>query len=813
MLRFILCATFALFSFSCFATEYVGYQLKKDRLFIQLDEQTIRVRPLSEAALETLYVAENEFPSFAIAPKLNTTIVNPALTESEYAITYKVNDISLVFNKLALTMSYFYQDKLLTRHHVEAQTTAEVKFKFDLVENEVLMGAGERVLGMDRRGHKLPLYNRAHYGYTTYSEQMNYSLPAVMSNKKYVLLFDNTAKGWLDLGKTKSDNLVFNAVGGRSSFIISAADSYPKLIQEYVAVTGKQPMPARWFLGNHASRFGYKDQQQVLDTISLYRELDIPVDSIILDLYWFGKDVQGHMGHLTWDQQTFPEPEKMIAKLREMGVTTTLITEPFVLKQAKRHNEALAAGALSFNSDGSEVKYYDFYFGHTALVDVFSGKGQKWFSQVYKELATQGVTGVWGDLGEPEVHPQDMRHELSQFGIYATADEVHNGYGHQWANLVRDALAQQMPNTRPFILMRAGFAGSQRFGLIPWTGDVSRSWDGLKPQVELSLQMGLLGLSYTHSDLGGFAGDNYDKEMYIRWLQYGVFQPIYRPHGQDKVASEPVYHDRETQDILREFIKLRYSLLPYNYTLAYENSLTGMPLMRPMFFTDESDPELIEIKDQFMWGNAFLVKPVTDPGVSSVSVNLPAGNWYNYWTDEKYQGGRKIEFPVDLTKIPVLVKGGAVIPSVAPVKTTMEYSSKQLNLDFYYDDTVAVSTAKMYEDDGHSADAIAAKKYELLSFSSNLNKRKKELTLMLNRQLENSYSGMPKTRDIALTIHNVDQRITNLTVGNKTIEVVTNKDDFSNSTTSAYHELTSKLLKIKFLWADDSLILKINLSK
>ena len=809
MLRFILCATFTLFSFFTFATEYVGYQLKKDSLFIRLKEQTIQVRPLSKAAFETLYLSANEFPSFAIDPDIQKFDVKPSLTESEYAISYKVNDISLVFNKLALTMSYFYQDKLLTRHHVEIQKSPEVNFSFDLANNEVLMGGGERVLGMNRRGHKLPLYNRAHYGYTTYSEQMNYSLPAVMSNKKYVLLFDNTAKGWLDLGKTKSDNLVFNAVGGRSSFIITAADTYPALIQKYVEVTGKQPMPARWFLGNHASRFGYKSQQQVLDTIGLYRELDIPVDSIILDLYWFGKDVQGHMGHLTWDKEAFPEPEKMIAKLEEMGVKTTLITEPFVLKQAKRHNEALAAGALSLNLDGTEVKYYDFYFGHTALVDVFSSQGQQWFSKVYKELANQGVTGVWGDLGEPEVHPQDMQHQLSQYGLTATADEVHNGYGHQWAHLVSNTLKSHQPNTRPFILMRAGFAGSQRFGLIPWTGDVSRSWGGVKPQVELSLQMGLLGLAYTHSDLGGFAGDNYDKEMYIRWLQYGVFQPIYRPHAQDKVASEPVYHDRETQDILREYIKLRYSLLPYNYTLAYENTLTGMPLMRPMFFTDESNLDLTEVKDQFMWGNEFLVKPVTDPGVSFVSVSLPAGNWYNYWTDEKYLGDRTIMFPVDLTKIPVLVRGGAIIPSVAAVKSTMEYSSKHLSLDYYYDETVLSSTAKMYEDDGHSADAISAKKYELLAFNAKLDKEQKELKVELNRTIENNYSGMPETRDIALTIHNLDTTVSSIQVGDEIIEVTDNKGRFLSSEQSAYYEQASKLLKINFHWPDEDLVLKI----
>ena len=807
MLRFLVYATFILFSVSSYSIQYLGYKLKNDSLLIHTDQQVIQVRPLSKHALEIHYLTDNGFPSFAIDPELDSSSLKSNFTESEYALVFELNSLSMVLNKQALTMSFFNQGKLLTRHHIKAFEKPKVNFSFDLTQQEKLMGAGERVLGMDRRGHKLPLYNRAHYGYTTYSEQMNFSLPAIMSNKKYVLLFDNSAKGWLDLGKTQHDSLAFTAAGGRASFIIAAADTYPELIQEYVEVTGKQPMPARWFLDNHASRFGYKSQQEVLSTIKLYRELDIPVDSIILDLYWFGKDVQGHMGHLTWDRDMFPEPVEMIKQLKEMNVKTTLITEPFVLKQAKRHDEALAAEALSLNSAGTAVKYYDFYFGHTALVDVFSDNGKAWFSNVYRELADQGVTGVWGDLGEPEVHPEDMQHELSKFGITATADEVHNVYGHQWANVVKDAIDEALPNTRPFILMRAGFVGSQRFGLIPWTGDVSRSWDGLKPQVELSLQMGLLGLAYTHSDLGGFAGDNYDKEMYIRWLQYGVFQPIYRPHAQDKVPSEPVYHDSETQDILREYIKLRYSLIPYNYTLAYENALTGMPLMRPMFFSDESDPDLIEVKDQFMWGHDFLVKPVTTAGVSSVKVNLPQGNWFNYWTGEHYKGGKNINFPVDLTKIPVLVRAGAIIPSVEAVASLDNYTSENLNLDFYFDPSVPLSSARVFEDDGRSADSIENKKYEVLTFEFKNKKKLNQLELTFKRDVQGDYVGMPKNREINLTIHNLKSTVASLQLGKKQIEIYDSKEALASKKQGAYYDVLSQKFKLKFQWFEETTLL------
>ena len=165
---------------------------------------------------------------------------------------------------------------------------------------------------MDRRGHRLPLYNRAHYGYETESIQMNYSLPAVMSNKQYMLLFDNSAKGWVDLAKSEQNVLQFEAVAGRNAYIVIAGDSYPKLIANFTDISGTQPMLPRWAFGNFASRFGYRTQQEVMDTVAKFKALNIPLDSIIIDLYWFGKDIQGHMGNLVWDKgcllYTSPSP-------------------------------------------------------------------------------------------------------------------------------------------------------------------------------------------------------------------------------------------------------------------------------------------------------------------------------------------------------------------------------------------------------------------------------------------------------------------------------------------------------------------------
>lgn len=810
---------------------YLNHKLAGDSVVITTDSVTVTLSAYGEGAIAAHYqsledkLPANQLPSFAI--KENAHRSKFVIKEDKNQLTLTVNKLSAVINKAPFSIRYYQKNKqqkdaLLIAEQQgffsdtvveETKKLAVQGFRFHLTDTEKLLGGGERVLGMDRRGHSFPLYNRAHYGYTTQSEQMNFSIPAVMSSNKYIVLFDNSAKGYMDLAKKEKNTLEFSAVAGRMAYIVFSADSYPKLLNNYVDVTGKQPLPPRWSLGNYASRFGYRSEAEVRATVNKFIDLDFPLDALILDLYWFGKDIKGHMGNLAWDKNAFPEPEKMISDIKEQGVNTILITEPFVLSTSGKWQDAVESQALAKDAQG-KAKQFDFYFGNTGLVDVFNNKGQQWFNDIYQTLYQQGVTGWWGDLGEPEVHPSDTLHTLSD-GSVVNADAIHNVYGHQWAKMVFENQLKLSPDQRPFILMRSGFAGSQRYGMIPWTGDVSRSWGGLKPQVELSLQMSLLGMAYTHSDLGGFAGgEQFDQEMYIRWLQYGVFQPIYRPHAQDNIAPEVVFHDKRTQDILREYIKLRYNLLPYNYTLAYQNSTTGMPLMRPLFFEQQFEEssaqalkDKLENKDNltafdnassYLWGDAFLVTPVVSADVSSVSVDLPAGIWFDYFANKnepskKHIGNQTIDLPTSLEKLPVLVRAGAFIPMIDDIQSTQDYDASKLTLHYYADDSVPSADYEMYEDDGKTYQAIEKGLFELLQFSAN--QQQQQLSISLIRKGK-GYSGMPKERNMTVVIHNITQAPSKIRLNNKVIK------------TGLWQE-KSNTLTVTFAWQHQPITLTI----
>ncbi len=795
MLRSVLFFLLLLVSSTCYAWQYQSHQLQGNQLQITTEQGQLLLSFYQPDVIEAFYQPQGvkQLPSFSVATTPATVALQ--LQENNETLQLSSESLTVMVRKSPLQISYYRDGKLLlAEEQGYIRQEHQHGFRFTLTPEEKLLGGGQRVMGMDRRGQKFPLYNKAHYGYTTESSQMYFSMPAVVSSNKYLLLFDNSASGEADLGHTRQDVMQFTATGGRSAYIVVAGDTYPQLLDNYTTLTGKQPLPARWTLGNYASRFGYRTEAEARATVQKFRDLQLPLDAIVLDLYWFGPDIQGHMGNLDWDRNAFPNAEQMMADFAADGVKTILVTEPFILTTSKRWQEAVTAGAIAPGPDG-KPRTFDFYFGNTGLVDVFSPAAADWFWNIYRDLVKQGMGGIWGDLGEPEVHPDDIQHAAG------SANEVHNAYGHKWAELVYNGMRQDFPQQRPFIMMRAGAPGSQRFGMVPWTGDVDRSWGGLQPQVELALTMGLLGFGYIHSDLGGFAGgEQFDAELYIRWLQYGTFQPVYRPHAQEHIAPEPVFHDAETIAKVRPFIDLRYQLLPYNYTLAWQNSTTGMPLMRPLFFLDEHNHALMDEKNSYLWGDAFLVAPVTAPGASSWPVQLPGGVWFDFFNGKRYQGNNRIDIPVTLDTIPVLVKAGSFVPMSKPLQRTTDYQPGHLLLHYYADSSVNCSKGQLYEDDGISPDSLTKGEYQLLDFYFLAEEGEQRFEF---RRSGNGYNGEPVSRTLTLILHNQQTKPQQVLVDGKYLQLVPQQSRFERMQNVAWYDSASKQLKVKINWQTD----------
>jgi oligosaccharide 4-alpha-D-glucosyltransferase len=584
-------------------------------------------------------------------------------------------------------------------------------FRFQLFNDEQIFGGGERAVAMNRRGHRFNLYNSTSADYGLGAENLNFSVPFFISSAGYALFFDNPSKGYIDIGLTDKNTLEAGFASGELTYYVVFGKNLDEIMANYSSITGRQPLPPRWVFGNFVSRSGYRSEEQVHQVVGKMKQDNFPMDGLLFDPFWFGDNVKGAMGNIDWvNMQKWPNPKQMLTDLRTKdNVKSVLITEPYILQNTKTYAEAtpfLATGA-----DGSPMMVPDLAYGTGGLLDIFRKPAQDFIWKQYKKQVANGVSGWWLDLAEIEKHPANMMHNLKDYGVTRPmgADEVHNVYAHYFSKMFFEKYSSDVSDQRLFLLNRSGFAGSQRYGVLPWSGDVARSWAGLKSQPLVLLGMSLSGLPYIHSDAGGFAAEGADAELYTRWLQFAAFTPVFRPTG--TTLEEPY------KSIARNYIKLRYQLLPYNYSLSYDQAVLGRPLMRPLYYYSFADSVALKADDEYLWGDNILVAPITSQGATARMLYLPAGKWYSLANNSVTDGGKYINQPADIKQLQVFVREGGFVPlwfSKDTIKSTETFSSKDITIRYY--PSANASTYVWYDDDGSSTRTLERADYELVTF-------------------------------------------------------------------------------------------------
>lgn len=576
-------------------------------------------------------------------------------------------------------------------------------------------GAGERGHSFNLYGDTLVMYNRQNYGYTGDEKrisQMNITMPLIISSNGYALLFDDYAAAEMITGQS---GISYTTESNRpiSYYFINGAGSLPEVMKNYTALTGRQKLPPLWALGYITSKYGYRTQSEATGVIDTLKRKGYPVDGMVLDLYWYGKE--NDMGRLEWDSIQWPDHKKMLADLKRQGVNTVIISQPYILRNGKavdNYNELAEKGLLVKDSLGRplEVKIW---VGEGGMFDTSNPETRQWLRDRYKKLTDEGVTGWWGDLGEPEVHPES--------GVHANGESArlyHNQYGNDWSSIIYDLFEDEYPDRRLMTMMRGGTAGLQRYSVFPWSTDVSRSWAGLKPQITIMLNSGLSGLGYMSHDVGGFAVDSIrptDPELYVRWLQLGTFSPILRTHAQ--YAAEP-YNYPMYADIILPLIKERYRWLPYNYTLAYENASQGQPLVRPLNYHTRSSAKYDDITDQYLWGRDVMVAPVLEQGATDRRIIFPEGTWVDFNNpSDIYEGGDTIIYPAPLSVLPLFVRAGSFIPLAEyDMANTGDYDNSTYTIRYFNVENIK-SEYKLYEDDMTLNNNIETDNYSIITFN------------------------------------------------------------------------------------------------
>jgi alpha-D-xyloside xylohydrolase len=564
--------------------------------------------------------------------------------------------------------------KVLTSSTVAGIPTHSVEQTFMRDPSEGLYGLGQHKGG------------RMNYdGTTVHLQQENgdIAVPVLISSKNYGVFWNNPAVTDVTFSIASDPNPTVSwksEFGSAIDYYVFQGADLDQVIGGYRELTGPAPLIGRWAFGFWQCKQRYHSQEQLLDTAAHYRRMCVPIDGIVQDwLYWY----PGPWGSHQFDQTRYPEPPGMMKQLHDENIRLLISVWAKFDVGSANSKELAAAGALY-----PEVIPYAYPAGKGQWYDPFNPEGRRvYWSQLSRDIFSKGVDAWWLDASEAELsgHWGEFRNFHTAQGPGAA---VYNAYPLMHTTSIYEGQRAETPDKRVFILTRSAYAGQQRNASVSWSGDIQGTWDDFRQQIPNGINFSLSGLPYWNTDTGGFfalgPSDPKYAELFTRWFQFSAFCPMFRVHG-DATADveEPTKHDKTgkemwqfapaTEKVLIDYDKLRYHLLPYLYSVAWKVTREGSTLMRGLVMDFPHDPKVQNISDQYMFGPALMVNPVTSEGAKSRRVYLPADtSWIDFWTGRAMPGGQPVDAIAPVETLPLYVRAGSIIPYGPKVQSAME---------------------------------------------------------------------------------------------------------------------------------------------
>ena len=637
------------------------------------------------------------------------------------------------------------------------ENTYSVTQAFQLKPDEAIYGLGQHQAGrMDQRDQKILLKN----------QNTQIGIPFMHSSKGYGLFWDNYST--TSFADNASGTSFSSQVGNCADYYFIYGGNADKVIAGYRYLTGQAPMFPRWVFGYWQSRERYKSQQEAVGVVKKYRELKVPFDGLVQDWQYWGVD-EAQWNSTQFGNPNFPNPKAMIDSVHQLNAHMIISVWPSFGNKTKIWADMKDKGFLYSNSFVT--------WPPKAVVQVYDAFNLKardlWWSYVNKNIFSLGMDGWWLDSTEPDhINPKESDDNTPTF--LGTFRKVRNAYPLLHTGGVYHHQRQTSLDKRVFILARSAFAGQQRNATTVWSGDIQSDWSVFRKQISGGLNLSLSGIPYWNTDIGGFfVGGNYHngiddafKELYVRWLQFGAFCPMMRSHGTDLPREIYQFGSKGTwaYDAIEKYINLRYRLLPYNYSNAWDITANASTMMRALVMDFPEDKKVLNINDEYMFGKAFLVCPVTDSmytskvnsktnfdRVKSQREYLPANHtWFDFWTGDKLKGGQSVEKPTPIDILPLYVKAGSIIPMGPFQQYTSEKSLKNIELRIY---PGANGTFTIYEDENDNYN------YEKHIYSTiDLKWDDKAKTLTIDAR-KGSFPGMLKSRTFSVIVVTSDHGV------------------------------------------------------
>ncbi|MGV3586449.1 MAG: glycoside hydrolase family 31 protein [Adhaeribacter sp.] len=620
-----------------------------------------------------------------------------------------------------------------------------VKMSKWVQSGEHYYGLGDKSCNMNLRGRRLQNWSSDTYGYSRNSDPLYKNVPFYIGLHQkiaYGIFFDNTFRTYFDFAHERSNVTSFWAHGEEMNYYFIYGPSLIEVSEQYTCLTGRPEMPPLWALGYQQCKWSYYPEKTFKAIASGFRERQIPCDALYLDI-----DYMDGFRCFTWNKEYFPDPKRMISELAADGFKTVVIIDPGIKidKNYWVYQEGCAQDYFCRRGDGPFMKG-SVWPGLCHFPDYTHPEVREWWANLFKELITvDGVRGVWNDMNEPAVFeqgtfPDDVRFNYD--GQPCSHRKAHNIYGMQMARATYMGVKKYCYPNRPLVITRSAFSGTQRFSAT-WTGDNVASWDHLWMANIQCQRLSISGMSFVGSDIGGFI-ETPTGELYIRWLQLGIFHPFCRTHSSgDHGDQEPWSFGEEYTKLAKKFIELRYQLLPYIYTTFWQHITYGTPMLRPLPFLNQDDTESYHRMAEFGLGDNLLICPITQPEVDGRWLYVPVGTWYYFWDDVEVVGGKEVWANAKLDRIPLYVRAGAVLPFYPIMQFVGETAITQLTLHVYF--TRDNLTSVLYEDGGDGYDyekGIFTQKNFLITGS--------DASLSISQEVKGNYTPTYTTYKIVL---------------------------------------------------------------
>lgn len=585
--------------------------------------------------------------------------------------------------------------------HIVHDDTSGCKFQVfkTLMGDEVIYGLGDKTGFLNKKGYDYMMWNSDNPDPQVENgtfRAMYKSIPffiVLREEAVYGIFLDNTFRSYFDMGFESTKYYSFGATGGEMDYYFIAGDTIAEIINGYTELTGRAPLPQLWTLGYHQSRWSYASEKEVLELAENFRKYKIPCDAIHLDI-----DYMERFKVFSTESERFPNLRHLSEQLAKMGIKLVTIIDPGtkVEEGYDVYEEGMEKGYFAKASDGT-VYQNVVWPGDSVFPDYTSKEVREWWGNLTKRLTEQGICGIWNDMNEPASFQGPLPEDVLFEGENKLHEEVHNIYGHLMAKATYEGLKRN-DGRRPFVITRACYSGSQKYSTA-WTGDNQSLWTHLQMSIPQLLNLGMSGMPMVGTDIGGF-GSNTTPELLSRWVEAACFAPLFRNHSAKYTKrQEPWQFGEEVLEINRKYIELRYKFLPYLYDLCYEESLTGIPILRPLVMHYQKDKNTWECNDEYLVGDRILVAPVTAQGARARMVYLPQGVWVDYWTGERIEGGRHIlrEAPLDIC--PIYIKAGSILPTYGQMQSVQTEEPETLILEYYPVKITGQGGASSWEED------------------------------------------------------------------------------------------------------------------